>query len=107
LEIAQEARRALEHKKGEDVVIVDVTGLSSVTDYFVICTGRNTPQIKALAQEVEQHLKRQGAACYRRAGTPESQWLVVDYLDTVVHIFSPETRTYYALEELWKDAPRI
>ena len=107
LELAKKAREALLSKKGEDVVILDVNELSSVTKFFLIATGSSGPHIKALAEEVERILKGGGVRCYRRSGTPESEWLVVDYLDAVVHVFSPETRQYYALERLWGDAPRI
>ncbi len=89
------------------MVILDVDELSSVTKFFLMATGASGPHIKALAEEVERVLKGEGVRCYRRSGTPESEWLVVDYLDAVVHVFSSETRQYYALERLWGDAPRI
>ena len=90
--------------KGEDVVILDVHGLSSVTDYYLIATGNSSPHLKALATEVENAMESAGRTCYRRAGKPESQWVVADYLDFVVHIFTSETRGHYALERLWNDA---
>lgn len=94
-------------RKGEDLVVLDMRGLSSVADFYVVATGLNSPHLKALADELEKALGREGLRCWRRAGTPESGWVVADYLDIVVHIFSPATRAYYALEQLWGDAPRI
>lgn len=95
-------------KKGEQVDILDVRDKSSVTDYLVIATGNNVPHLKALLGEVEHVLKEEDdISCYRRSGTPESRWLVADYIDVVVHVFSKETRGYYALELLWKDAARV
>jgi ribosome-associated protein len=94
-------------KKGEDVVILDVRGVSSITDYYVIATGKNAPHIKALAGELEKDMAKAGVRAYRRTGTAESQWIVVDYFDAVVHVFSPEARSYYGLERLWSDAERV
>lgn len=107
LELAQKARAALLSKKGQDVVLMDMRGLSNVTDYYLLATGLNPPHIRALADELERALVREGIRCFRRAGTPESGWVVADYLDAVVHIFARETRSYYALERLWNDAPRL
>ena len=78
-----------------------------MTNFFVIATGTSNPHIKALGGVVEHVLKEKGIPCYRRAGTPESAWMVVDYLDVVVHIFSEETRDYYSLERLWGDAAEV
>ena len=81
--------------------------LSGVTDFYLVATGLNPPHLKAMANELEKALARDGADCFRRAGIPESGWIVADYLDAVVHLFSPDVRAYYALERLWSDAPRI
>lgn len=88
-------------------MILDVRGISSVTDFYVLATGNNTPHIKALANELDRALAAGGVRAYRRAGTPESHWLVNDYFDVVVHIFSADLREYYALERLWADAKRV
>ncbi len=82
-------------------------GLSGVTDYYLVVTGRNAPHLKAMADELERALSRGGARCFRRAGAPESGWVVADYLDAVIHLFSADARSYYALEKLWGDAPRV
>jgi ribosome-associated protein len=84
--------------------VLDVRQLSNVTDFYLIVTGNNSPHIKALATEVERTLKADGANCYRRAGSPDSKWIVCDYIDFVVHIFGKEAREYYAIERLWNDA---
>jgi len=89
------------------VVILDVKGLSSITDYYLVATGNNTPHLKALAESLERGMKALGSGKYRTAGTPESEWLVADYLDAVVHIFTPHMREYYDLERLWGDAKKV
>ncbi len=89
------------------MVLLDVRKLSTVTDFFLMVTGNSAPHIKALADETAVSLKKSGMRCYRKSGTPESQWMVMDYVDVVVHIFSADTRAYYALEELWSDAERM
>lgn len=91
-------------KKAEQVTLLDVTGLSPVTDYYLIATGNSSPHLKALATEVEKSLSEHGVKCFRRAGTPDSGWIVADYLDFVVHIFTQELRDHYQLERLWNDA---
>lgn len=104
LDVARKARQALLDKKGENVVVLDVRGLSSVTDYYVIATGHTPPHIKALANEMDRVLESVGVSRYRLAGSAESLWVCADYLDVVVHLFSPDARDYYALESLWRDA---
>lgn len=101
---ARAARDALLAKKGEEVIILDVRGLSNVTDYYIIGTGNNGPHIRALYDEVDRTIREKGLRVYRKAGTPDSEWIVADCVDLVVHIFSPATRKYYELERLWRDA---
>lgn len=84
-----------------------MSALSNVTDCFVIATGNSPPHVKALADEVVRVLKQANVRCHRRAGTPESQWLALDFIDVVVHLFTARTRAFYALEALWSDAIRI
>ena len=86
---------------------MDVRHLSSVTDYYLIVSATSQPHLKALAGEVQHALKKDGVYCYRRGGDPEGGWIVVDYIDVVVHILLTEIREYYALEELWASAPRV
>ncbi len=79
----------------------------SFTDYFVICTGRNPRQAKAICEEIRMRLKSAGAAPPRVEGEQEGDWILMDYLNVVAHIFTPESRDFYRLEILWKEAPRL
>ena len=97
----------LADKKAESVVVLDMRKLSSVTDFYVIASGTSGPQLRAMSEDLAFRLKKEGHPVHRRAGSPESQWMVLDYLDVIVHVMSPESRGYYAIEDLWNDAPRI
>ena len=105
--LAEKIRAALEGKKGENVVALRVAEVSSVADCLVLCTGLNAPHLRALADQVVRRLRLETPplAPHRRAGSTESEWLVLDYVDVVVHLFTPSMRAYYALEQLWKDPP--
>ncbi len=105
--LAGAARAAAEAKKGIEPVILDVRELSSITDLFVIVTGTSAPHLKALEAEISRRLKEIGHRKHRTSGSPESGWVVLDFLGIVVHLFTPERRARYALEELWGDAPRL
>lgn len=78
-----------------------------LTDYFVICTGRNLRQAKTIADYVEEKLRAAGAVCRGREGRSAGHWVLLDYGDIVIHVFSPEDREFYRLESIWKDAPRL
>lgn len=95
-------------KKAEDIVVIDLRGVSSFTDFFVICSGTSEPHLKAIAGEVRERLQTEhGLRPHAVDGYPLSQWIVVDYYDVLVHIFHGEKRAYYSLEDLWGDAPRL
>ena len=95
-------------KKAEDVVALDLRGISNFTDFFVICSGTSEPHLKAIASEIEGRLKLDNKVKPVAVdGYPMSQWIVIDYSDVVVHIFHEEKRGYYSLEDLWSDAPRL
>lgn len=100
-EQAKAIANALEGRKGENVKIYDVRGKSALTDFFVVATGAAAPHLKALVAESQAAMKDAGVNSFRTSGDPESGWIVVDYIDVVVHVFSPEARAYYALEKLW------
>ena len=100
-EQAKTIARALEGRKGVDVKIYDVRGQSNLADFFVVATGAAAPHLKALIAESQAVMKQNGVQSYRTSGDPESGWIVVDYIDVVVHVFSPEARAYYAIERLW------
>ena len=107
LELARLARQALDRKKGKDIRLLDVRNISDLTDYTVIASGSSPPHLKALLSEVQHEMKQRGVLSHRKTGDPESGWLVLDYVDVVIHIFSPSLREYYAVEELWSQAPEI
>ena len=104
-----QVRAVLESKKGENVVVMRIAHVSSVADYMLPCPGLNNPHLRALADEVAKQLRLETPpiAAHRRAGSVESEWIVLDYVDFIVHLFTPQMRSYYALEQLWKDAPVV
>ncbi len=106
-ELAVAAARAAAAKQAEDVVILDVRDLIVITDAFVICSGTTERQIRTIVEEIERSLRRLGHRPVRREGEHEARWVLLDYVDIVVHVFAPEERGYYELERLWRDAPRV
>ena len=94
-------------KKARDVVILDLRGVSGYTDFFVICSGNTDRQTKAIHDGVSEGLKREHGLLPRRVeGVQEGRWILGDYLDVVLHAFTPDTREHYRLEQLWGDVPR-
>jgi len=107
-EWARTAARAASAKGGEDTVIIEVGLVLAITDAFVITSGRNTRQVKTIADEVEARLKVDGGIKPLRVeGLGDGQWVLIDYGDLVIHVFLDETRAFYDLERLWSDAPRV
>jgi len=107
LDLAKAARTFLDDKKAQDIVLLDVHGQSTVTDYYLIATGLSAPHLKALFNDLQVELKKKGMNCHRKSGEPEGGWMVLDYFDVIIHIFLPEQRTYYALEALWEPVPEV
>lgn len=106
--VALAAAKAASDKKAEDIVVIDVAELIVVTECFVICTGRTGRQVKIIAEEVEKQLcERLGIKPIGREGIHEGRWVLLDFLDVVVHVFQPAEREFYRLEKLWSDAPRL
>ena len=105
--LARAAAIALDEKKGVDIVLLDVHQLLVITDVFVIASGTNPRQVKALVDEVEGRLRILGRKPLRREGVEHAQWVLLDYGDIVIHVFDPATRAFYDLERLWGDAPRL
>ena len=96
-----------QEKLAKDVVILDMQRVCSYTDYFVVCTGTNPRHAKAIWDEVHAQLKKEAALLPRSAaGETESTWIVADYLDVVLHVFTAEARDFYRLEDLWGDVPQ-
>ena len=105
---ARTAAQAASAKGGDQTVIIEVGAVLAITDAFVITSGRNTRQVKTIAEEVEARLKADGGiAPLRTEGLEDSHWVLLDYGDLVVHVFLDETRDFYDLERLWSDAPRV
>jgi ribosome-associated protein len=92
-------------KKGYDVHILDLQGLSTIADYFVICSADSNIQVRAIADEVDDKLRDVGIKCHFKEGYNTLNWVLLDYFDVVVHIFKKEAREFYNLEKLWGDAP--
>ena len=104
-EFARKIVGILEEKLAKEPVIVDLRGLSSITDFFVIASGSNRPHVRALFEEVHQRLKHEGSPCYAKTDDFESGWLVLDYVDVVVHLMLDDMRKRYAIEDLWAKTP--
>jgi len=104
---AQRAARAALDRKALDLVVLDVQGLSGVTDYFLVCSGRSTTHLKSITDAIREELKEDGVRPLHIEGATESGWVLLDYGDVLMHVFLEETRAYYALERLWGDAPSI
>ena len=106
-EMAKIACRALEDKKGEDIRIIDISGVSVVADYFVIANGSNANQVKALVDNVEEELLKAGYEVKQTEGYGVANWVLLDYTDIIVHVFDKENRLFYDLERIWSDGKTI
>lgn len=107
-ELVRRIAAIVDDKQGTDLVALDVSGLLGYTDVLLICTARNERLAKAIADEVHGRLKRDdGLLPSRLEGLPEARWVLVDYLDCILHLFVPETRELYRLDRLWGEAPRV
>lgn len=104
---ARVGARAALAKKAEALLMLDLQTISTIADYFLICCGASTTQVRTIAEAIEAALKTEGLRVFHREGLPESGWMLLDYGDVVMHIFLPETREFYALERLWGDAPEL
>lgn len=102
------AVRAAESKKAADIKVLDLTGITSFADYFVICTGNNQKQVQAISDEIGLQIKRQARELPNSMeGYNQAEWVLSDYGDLVIHIFSPKAREYYDLERLWRGAKPV
>jgi len=106
-ELALRIADILDEKKGQNIMILNVGHLTSVTDYFVICSARNTIQVGTLAEDVEEKLAEDGVEARRKEGYRESRWVVLDYASVVVHVFHEQEREYYNIERLWMDGSNV
>ena len=110
LDPGQLARAAVDiasDKKASDVILLDIRDVTTIADYFVICSGNNRRQIQAIADAIDKQLGEQGARLLRSEGVAEAGWVILDYGDVIVHIFGPKEREYYRLESLWNEAKTV
>ncbi len=101
MELARSVVTTLEDKKGEDILLMDITNIASFADFFVLCNGTSDRMLESLADAVQEFAKKEWGIIASVEGDPIDGWLVVDLGDVVVHLFSPEQREYYDLEKLW------
>jgi ribosome-associated protein len=107
LELTEIAALAAADKLAQDIVAYDVSEQLAITDAFLLCSGANDRQVRSILEEVELKMKQAGASVVRREGEREGRWVLLDFMDIVVHVQNAEERTFYALERIWKDCPRI
>ncbi|MFZ5974442.1 MAG: ribosome silencing factor [Bacillota bacterium] len=98
---------AMMDKKGEDIVVLDIRGMSILADYFVICSGKSTLQVQAISDAVDEQLEKAGVRVRRREGYDQGRWIVLDTGDVMVHLFNFEEREFYKLERLWMNGDNI
>jgi ribosome-associated protein len=103
----QPAELALEAHKAQDVVVLDLRGLCEATDYFVIASGTSDTHVRALAEHVIEAMRGAGRRPHHVEGLPAGRWVLLDFVDVVVHVFHPTLRQFYQLERLWADAPAV
>lgn len=108
LDLARICAQAAAEKKAEDIQIIDLRGISDFADFFVVCSGTSDPQVKAIASGIRSTVRETtGTGAISEDGAPGSRWVVLDFAQVIVHIFHQEARSFYMLEDLWGDAPRI
>ena len=105
--IVKKAYDALNDKKGEDIKIIEIGKLSTVADYFIIANGSNAPHVESLVDNVEEELLKENIHAERIEGVKSSGWILMDYNDVVVHVFSKEDRLFYDLERIWRDGKEV
>jgi ribosome-associated protein len=106
--LARACAEAASDKKAEDIQIIDLRGLSDFTDFFIVCSGTSDPQLKAIASGIRNRVRDEfGTGALAEDGAPTSRWVVIDFAQVIVHVFHHEARSFYMLEDLWGDAPRI
>lgn len=106
-EMAKLAYEALEDKKGEDIQVIEIKEISIIADYFIIANGSNSSQVDALVDNVKEVLAKKGYEPLRTEGVRSASWILMDYGDLVVHVFSKEDRLFYNLERIWRDGKTI
>ncbi len=105
--ILQLAVKAVDDKRADDIVVLNMKGVSLIADYFVICHGNSEKQVQAIAHELKKKAQEEGVEVKRLEGFDQARWVLIDLNDVIIHVFHKEERLYYNLEKLWGDAPRI
>jgi len=106
-EIADIGAKAALERKANNIVVLDVRGLSSVTDFFIICSGNSDTHAEGIAGLIEEKLDEHDVKLWHREGGRKASWILLDYIDAIVHIFTENAREFYDLERLWGDAPKV
>ena len=106
-EVALQAASIANEKKAENITIFKICDLTSIADYFVVCSGSNERQIKAIADEIKKMMKKQGVNILGMEGNADLKWVLIDLGDVVVHVFDKTTRSFYDFDLLWGDAPKL
>lgn len=106
-ELAKLAYTALDDKKGEDIRIIDISRISVLADYFIIASGSNKNQVQAMADNVQEELYKAGTEVKQVEGYQSGNWILMDYGDIIIHVFSSEDRLFYDLEKIWRDGANI
>ena len=107
LEAAKLVQEALEDKKGEDIKVLDLIGLSNIADYFIIASGNNVNQLRAMADSVEEKLFKEGYKLHHSEGYSGGAWILLDFGNIIVHLFNKEERNFYSLDRVWSDAIEV
>ena len=106
-EMTRIACHALDEKKGEEIKVIDIAGVSVLADYFIIANGTNESQVRALVDNVEEELHKAGYEVKQREGYGSGKWVLLDFGDIIVHVFDKENRLFYDLERIWRDGKAI
>ncbi len=107
IKMAKIAYNALDEKKGEDIKVIDISGISVMADYFIIANGNSITQVQALVDNVEEKMNQSGFIMKRKEGNRSSTWVLLDFGDIVVHVFDNEDRLFYDLERIWSDGKTV
>jgi ribosome-associated protein len=102
--VARRTAQLVQDMKAQDVILLDLRGVTDMSDYFLIATGTSDTHVRAIAQHVEMEMKKAGAAAHHVEGAEQGRWALLDFVDVVVHVFHPTLRQFYQLERLWGDA---
>ncbi|MFQ5742962.1 MAG: ribosome silencing factor [Acidobacteriota bacterium] len=103
--VLSEAVAAVEDHKGEELLVLDLRGIASFTDFLLLCTGRSERHVQAIADGIAERLREESVKALHTEGYDQANWVLIDYVDFLVNVFTPETREYYQLERVWRDAP--